>query len=358
MDQLLKDLLLKMERSKASDLYLVAESAPVMKIDGHLVSIGTKLLSAEECRQLVYQMLSPEMIEKFERKKELDYSFALSGVSRFRCNTHYQKGSVAAAFRAVPEEIPARQDLGLPKVIEEFALEPYGLVLLTGPTGCGKSTTLAVMIDIINNQRDCHIVTIEDPIEFIHHHHRSTIEQREVGQDTLSFNEALRRVLRMAPDVILLGEMRDLESIATAVTAAETGHLVLSTLHTNDAVQAIDRIIDVFPPGQQEQIRMQLSMALKGVVAQRLLPRADSRGRVVATEILKVTPAVSNCIRKGKTHEVYSLLEIGSEQGMKTMEASLKELVQSGQIDVQEAARLVRNPAAFGDLLGRDIQHR
>lgn len=351
MDEILKDLLLQMERRKASDLYLVAESAPVMKVDGHLVSIGHKLLSPSDCQALTYQMLTPEMIQRFEQKKELDYSFALPGVSRFRCNVHYQKGTVAVAFRAVPEEIPSRQDLNLPEIIQDFALEPYGLVLLTGPTGCGKSTTLACMIDIINANRDCHIVTIEDPIEFIHHHHRSTIEQREVGQDTHSFNEALRRVLRMAPDVILLGEMRDLESIATAVTAAETGHLVLSTLHTNDSIQAIDRIIDVFPPGQQEQIRMQLSMALRGVVAQRLLPRVGSRGRVVATEILKVTPAISNVIRKGKTHEAYSLLEIGSEYGMKTMEASLKELVLAGLIEVQDAIRLVRNPSLFTESL-------
>lgn len=335
----IKEILKTMEKKKASDLYIVAESPPVFRISGRLVASGFEFLTAEKTKDLVYQILSEELKAELEKEKELDISFNLPGISRFRVNVHYQKGSVAAAFRTVPIEIPSRDDLFLPPIIEELANEPHGLILLTGPTGCGKSTTLAVMIDYINRQRDCHIITIEDPIEFVHLHNRATIEQREVGIDTKSFPEALKRALRQDPNVILVGEMRDLETISTAITAAETGHLILSTLHTNDSVQAIDRMIDVFPAFQQEQIRLQLSLTLRGILAQRLLPRLDGKGRVVAVEILRVTPAVANIIRKGKTHEIYSMMEIGSEKGMKTMVTALKELFEKGLIAYDEFSK-------------------
>lgn len=335
----MKELLIVLEKKKASDLYIVAESPPVFRIAGHLVSSGFDFLTSEKAKELIYQLLTDDLKAEFEAERELDFSVNLPGIARFRVNVHFQKGSVAAAFRTVPIEIPSREELLLPPIIEELADEQHGLVLLTGPTGCGKSTTLAVMIDYINRTRDSHIITIEDPIEFVHLHNRSTIEQREVGIDTKSFHEALKRSLRQDPNVILVGEMRDLETISTAITAAETGHLIFSTLHTNDSVQAIDRIIDVFPPYQQEQIRLQLSLTLKGILAQRLLTRVDGKGRVVAIEILKVTPAISNIIRKGKTHEIYSMMEIGSEKGMKTMPAALKELFEKGLVAYEDYSR-------------------
>jgi twitching motility protein PilT len=335
----IRELLKMMEKKKASDLYIVADSPPVLRIGGRLVSSTFDFVNAEKAKELIYQILNEDLTRELEKEKELDCSFNLPGVARFRVNVHFQKGTVAAAFRTVPIEIPSREDLLLPPIIEELSNEPNGFVLVTGPTGSGKSTTLSVMIDYINRTRDCHIITIEDPIEYIHLHNRSTIEQREVGIDTRAFQEALKRALRQDPNVILVGEMRDLETMATAITAAETGHLVLSTLHTNDAVQAVDRMIDVFPPHQQDQIRLQLSLTLRGILSQRLLPRLDGKGRVVAVEILKVTPAVANIVRKGKTHEIYSIMEIGAEKGMKTMKTALKELFESGLIAFEEYSR-------------------
>ncbi len=336
----------------ASDILIVADNMPIMRISGKLQFIGSTALYSEQVKEMISSILTKEQIDTFEKEKELDCSFAISG-ARFRVNVHYQRGSVAAAFRTIPNEIPSIETLRLPKTIIDFAKEPRGLVLVTGPTGAGKSTTQAAMIDFINSTRSAHIITVEDPIEFIHKNKKSVIEQREIGFDTKSFPNALRHVLRQDPDVILIGEMRELETISTAITAAETGHLVISTLHTNDAVQTIDRIIDVFPPHQQNQIRMQLSLSLQGIVSQQLLPTADGIGQVVAVEVLKVNSAVRNIIRKGTTQDLYSIMEIGSKHGMQTMDNALKELVKEGIITMQTAIERAVNPENFEKMLAK-----
>ncbi len=321
----------------ASDLLIIADSPLMIRRGGKLSLLNEKPLSAEESKKLIYSLLTEDQQTRFEKEKELDSSYHLQGVSRFRVNAHYQRGSVAASLRTIPEQIPSLESLRLPAAATDFIKEPRGLVLVTGATGSGKSTTQAAMIDVINHSRSCHIITIEDPIEFIHNNDRSVIEQREVGFDTDSFTNALNRVLRQNPDVILIGEMRELDTISTAVTAAETGHLVISTLHTNDAVQTIDRIVDVFPPHQQNQIRIQLSMTLQGVICQQLIPRSDGMGLVVAAEVLKVNPAVRNIIRKGSTQEIYSMMEIGVKQGMQTMDMALRDLYRDGLIKYEDA---------------------
>lgn len=331
----------------ASDLIIVAGSPPILRVNGILSATGTANLSADESRTLAYQLLSKEQIQDFEARKELDSSFDLKGYARFRVNVHYQRGTVAAALRLIPADIPLLEDLRLPKIVSEFAALERGLVLVTGPTGSGKTTTQACMLDIINNSSSRHIITIEDPIEYVHMNKKSIIEQREVGIDTESFNAALKRVLRQNPDVILVGEMRDLETIQTALTAAETGHLVISTLHTNDAVQSIDRIIDVFPPHQQSQIRMQLSLSLQGIIAQQLIPRMDKKGMIVATEVMMATSAVRNLIRKASTHEIYSMLEIGAKYGMQGMDTSLKNLYKNKMISYDEALAHAINQEHF-----------
>jgi twitching motility protein PilT len=275
----------------------------------------------------------------------------MRGEARFRVNVYFQRDSIGAAFRLIPYEIKSLEELGLPPQVGDFARIPRGLILVTGPTGSGKSTTLASLVDIVNTERYCHIMTVEDPIEFLHHHKLSAVSQREVGVDTQSFSEALKHVLRQDPDVILVGEMRDLETISTAITAAETGHLVFATLHTQDAPQTIDRIIDVFPPTQQQQIRVQLSTTLQGVVTQQLLPTADGNGRVVATEILWVTSAVRHLIREGKVHQIYSVMQTGSQHGMQTMDASVAELVLQGRISSQQATEMAHNADEMSRLL-------
>jgi twitching motility protein PilT len=340
----LVELLKRALQAGASDVILSADTTPHFRIHGELGKAGGAALDGEATKKLVYGLLSEGQVARFERDRELDFSFTLDGKHRFRGNVFFQRGTVAAAFRLIPSEIPALEALNLPPVIEEFALSPQGLILVTGPTGHGKSTTQAAMLQAINRKRKAHVITIEDPIEFLHANASSVIEQREVGDDTRSFAEALKHVLREAPDVILVGEMRDPESIACALTAAETGHLVIATVHTNDAVQALDRLLDSFPPHQQGQVRSQMSLSLLGVVAQRLVPRKDGQGRIPAVEVLRNTSAVAHLIREEKTHQLYAVLETQAREGMRTLDAALKDLYLKGLIEYDEARRRMRNP--------------
>jgi len=339
----MKSLLAETKERNASDLHIVAGAAPVFRIDGDLVPVDGFKLTPEITRSFVYEMITEEQKKTFEKKGYLDFSFSFSGVGRFRVNAHLQRGSVAAAFRLIPINPPPFSELGLPKVILDLALRPKGLVLVTGPTGSGKSTTLAAMIDTINEERPVHIITIEDPIEYLHLHKKAVIEQIELGMDTPSFALALKYAMRQDPDVILVGEMRDLETIATAITAAETGHLVLATLHTRDAAQTVNRIIDVFPSHQQTQVRIQLASSLQGIIAQTLLTRKGGKGRVAAAEILINTIAIGNLIRSQKAHELHTYIQSGRQHGMKTMADSLAELVQKDVVSREEAARLTND---------------
>jgi twitching motility protein PilT len=329
----------------ASDLHLTASRPPMVRIRGELIPSGFDTeLTPDDTKALIYSILTDDQKAKFEEEHELDFSIGIPGVSRFRVNVFMQRGCVSGVFRTIGENIPSCEELGLGEPIKQLAMLPRGLVCVTGPTGSGKSTTLAAMINLVNQEKDGHIITIEDPIEFLHPHIRSTINQRELGSDTFSFPRALKSVLREDPNVILVGEMRDLETIAAALTLAETGHLVLSTLHTQDAASTVDRIIDVFPPYQQEQIRVMLAATLKGVVSQVLLPKLDGQGRVAAREVLVVTPAISALIREGKTHQVYSAIQTGATYGMCTMEKSLAELFQAGLISADDALSKSNHP--------------
>ncbi|MGB9887035.1 MAG: type IV pilus twitching motility protein PilT [Moorellales bacterium] len=326
----------------ASDVHITVGLPPVFRIHGQLrrqdhLPVVTPLVAEQVLRSLVPE----ELYQRFQKTGDLDFAYSLAGVGRFRVNAFKQRGSVGLAMRLINTRIPTLEELGLPAVVAELARRPKGLVLVTGPTGSGKSTTLAAMIGLINRERACHIVTLEDPIEYVHRHGKSVINQREVGSDTLSFGQGLRAALREDPDVIMVGEMRDLETISTAITAAETGHLVLASLHTASAAQTVDRIIDVFPPHQQSQIRVQLADTLEGIVAQQLLARADRPGRVVAVEVLVATPAVRNLIREGKSHQLLSVMQTGARYGMCTMEASVRELVRQGKVTAEEAARVL-----------------
>lgn len=340
----IKELFELVDKEKASDLLISAGAPPMLRVNGYLYRTKHDALSPDQTHELVYGFLTKEQKEEFEANKELDFSLASGRKHRFRVNVFLQKQAVTAALRPIPERIPAIKELGLPEVIEDFAEVKQGLLLVTGPTGHGKTTTLASIIDLINERRACHVITIEDPIEYVHQHKRSIVDQREVGEDTKSFPAALRTVLRQAPDVILIGEMRDLETIQAALRAAETGHLVLATLHTNDAIQTVDRIIDVFPGDQQQQIRFQLSMTLLAIISQRLLPRADGEGRILAYELLKNNVAIANLIREGKTHQVYSVLETSVKDGMVTMDKAIKKLYLEGVISYDDAIAHVRNP--------------
>ncbi|NPV28502.1 MAG: type IV pilus twitching motility protein PilT [Firmicutes bacterium] len=319
-------------RRGASDLHLTVGIPPVLRLNGYLVPLEFPPLTVPDTEKIARSLLTEEQWKRFISEGEIDLAYSLPGVSRFRVNAYRQRGSCALAIRVVPTRVPTFEELGLPEVVKSLARRPKGLILVTGPTGSGKTTTLAAMIDLINNERHCHIITLEDPIEYIHQHRKSIVNQREIGADTASFASGLRAALRQDPDVILVGEMRDLETIATAITAAETGHLVLSTLHTVDATQTVDRIIDVFPPHQQQQIRIQLAATLQGVIAQQLLPRADGKGRVLALELMVATPAVKNLIREGKTHQLISTIQTGGKYGMQTLESSLRRLCESGLI--------------------------
>ena len=331
-------------KENASDLLIGAGSPPILRVNGQLLRTKGDALTPEQSAKLILDILTPDQRRTFDEKRELDLSLAVGRKHRYRVNVYLQKQAVTAAFRPIPEEIPKWDEMGLPDYVPKVAQARQGLVLVTGPTGHGKTTTQAIIIDIINNTRACHVITIEDPIEYVHFHKKSIVDQREVGVDTHTFGDALKYVLRQDPDVILVGEMRDLETIQAALRAAETGHLVLATLHTNDAIQTVDRIVDVFPAGQQQQIRFQLSMVLLAILSQRLLARSDSDGRVIAVELLINTPAIANMIREGKTHQVLGTMETAAKDGMITMDKSVKDLYLEGLISYDEARSHMRNP--------------
>jgi twitching motility protein PilT len=343
-----------MVQAGASDLHLTSGAPPTVRVSGSLQPLaGFPALMPESLRRSIYSVLTQKQREKFETDLELDTSYSVRGLARFRVNLYQQRESLGAAFRLIPYEIKPLEQLGVPPVVANFAGLPRGLVLVTGPTGSGKSTTLAAIIDLANRTRADHIMTVEDPIEFLHRHKRALVNQREVGEDTHSFAAALKHVLRQDPDIILVGEMRDLETISVALTAAETGHLVFATLHTQDAAQTIDRVIDVFPAHQQAQVRTQLAGALQGVVSQTLCKRADAPGRVVATEVLVATPAVRNLVREGKTHQIYSAMQAGAQQGMHTLDQHLAELVKAGRISYETGLERAHHAEDFNRLTGR-----
>lgn len=330
-------LLEEVVKKKASDLHLQVGLAPMLRVDGALAAVpGAPVLTEDSIESLIFAILDDEQKQILLKDKEFDFSFAFGDLGRFRVNAFHERGNLAAALRLIPNELLSTEQLGLPKVVENFANYPRGLVLVTGPTGSGKSTTLAALVDKINSERATHIVTIEDPIEFTHKSKKSVIVQREVHYDTYSFSAALRSSLRQDPDVVLIGEMRDLETIAAAITIAETGHLVFATLHTNSAAQSIDRMIDVFPPHQQPQVRAQLSNILMAICSQRLIPTIGG-GRVAAAEILVATPAVRNIIREGKSHQLDAVIQTGAEHGMQSMDKTLVSLIHSGTITYEEA---------------------
>lgn len=346
----IRDLLLLSIEKKASDLHLTENEPPILRLDGKLSRTTNVALNREDLKKMIYSVLSNNQKEMLEKDLELDFSVALPGLDRFRVNVHIQKGAVEAAFRRVPLKIPSIEQLGLAPIVIDLARKSNGLVLVTGPTGMGKTTTLAAIIDLINNEKECLIICIEDPIEFIHTNKKSVVKQREVYTDTHSFAQALRHALRQDPNVIVVGEMRDLETISTALTAAETGHLVLATLHTPDAPQTIERIIDVFPPYQQQQVRLQLANCLQGVVSQLLLPTASGQGRILSTEIMVGTSGIRNLIREQEIEQIATLMQTGSQYGMKTMDKSLKELYQKGLITLDVAMSRVKNPEEFKQL--------
>ena len=322
----------------ASDLHISTGTPPRLRINGHLAPINEQPLAAAETKALCYSILTDSQKHKFEEQNELDLSFGVKGLCRFRANVFMQRGAVAGAFRMIPFKMRTFRELGLPSIISDLAKKPRGLILVTGPTGSGKSSTLAAIIDKINSERHEHIMTIEDPIEYLHSHKSCLVNQREVNSDTTSFKDALRYVLRQDPDVVLIGEMRDLETIEAALTVSETGHLTLATLHTNSAVQTINRIIDVFPAHQQEQIRVQLSFVLEGIIAQQLIPKKNGDGRVLAVEVFVPNPAIRNLIREDKTHQLYSMMQTGqSKFGMLTMNQSLFALYKKGELTYDDA---------------------
>jgi twitching motility protein PilT len=348
------DLLENMVARGASDLHVTVGAEPTVRVMGQLERLREfDRLSPDETQRLLYRMLSTEQQKHLEVKRQIDVSYSIPGLARFRVNVYFQRESIGAAFRMIPAELKTLADLGMPKVISELGQKPRGLVLVTGPTGSGKSTTLAALIDEINESRADHIMTIEDPIEFLHRHKRCIVNQREIGPDATSFAEALRGALRQDPDVILLGEMRDLETIATALTAAETGHLVFATLHTQDAPSTVDRLIDVFPAAQQEQVRVQIAATLQGVVTQTLLPRLDGAGRVPAVEILLPDDAVRNLIRQAKIEQVYSVMQTGTQRGMQTLEQHLADLVAHGIVAVDVALQRSSRPEQLEGVLKR-----
>jgi len=359
MDVDFAEVLLEVVDRRASDLHLTAGAPPMVRVRGRLVPLdGYPALTPTDTREVVYSILSNSQRQKLENNWQIDFAYQIPGRARFRVNAYFQRSAVGAAFRLIPFEITPLEALGLPPAVAEFANKPRGLVLVTGPTGSGKSTTLASLVDVINESREQHIMTIEDPIEFLHQHKKCIVNQRELGSDAISFAEALKAALRQDPDVILVGEMRDLETIGTAITAAETGHLVFATLHTQDTPQTIDRIIDVFPSGQQAQVRAQLSVALQGIMTQMLLPTADGAGRCVAAEILVPTPAVRNLIREAKSHQIYSVLQTGAAHGMQTMDSALAQLVRAEKITRQLAEANAHSLEELRRLIGGAPSHQ
>jgi twitching motility protein PilT len=346
------DVLLEVIERDASDLHLTAGAPPMVRLHGKLVALDYPKLTPQMTREVVYSILTNDQRQRLENDWQIDFAYMIPGKGRFRVNAYFQRAALGAAFRLIPSSMPTLSSLCLPPVLEEFTKKPRGFVLVTGPTGSGKSTSLAAMLDLINETRQEHIMTIEDPIEFMHMHKSCVVNQRELGGDAKSFALALKAALRQDPDVILVGEMRDLETISTALTAAETGHLVFATLHTQDTAQTVDRIIDVFPSEQQGQVRVQLSVALQGIVTQQLLPRADGEGRVVAAEVLVPTPAIRNLIREGKTHQIYSALQTGAQVGMQTMDTSLAQLVRENKITRELAEARSSAPEELRRLMG------
>jgi len=330
-------------RKNASDLHVAVGIPPIIRVDGELLATNYTAFDAHSSQRMVYDILTDEQIQAFESTYELDCSYALAKIARFRVNIFRDRGTVAGAFRLIPAKIPTVRELNLPLVLEDLSRKPRGLVLVTGPTGSGKSTTLAAMIGLINTESSRHIITIEDPIEYLHTHKRCIVNQRELGQDTKSFQMALREALREDPDVILVGEMRDLETMQLAITAAETGHLVFATVHTNNAAQTVDRIVDVFPTGQQEQIRIMLSNNLEAVVSQQLLSRAGMPGRIAAIEVMTASPAIRNLIREAKAHQITSIIQTSAHLGMQTMDQCLKDYYQRGLITYEEAIARAMN---------------
>ena len=351
----LRTLLQEVIQRGASDLHITVGEIPKLRVDGDLVDSAVKhVLTPKDTLGLAYSILTEAQKKRFETDDELDFSFGVQNLSRFRGNCYKQRGCVALAIRQIPYEIKSVSELGLPPMVTKFAEKPRGLVLVTGPTGSGKSTTLAALVDKINRERKGHIITVEDPIEFIHRHQNCMVNQREVGADTKSFAAGLKYALRQDPDVILIGEMRDLETIAAALTIAETGHLVLATLHTNSAAESVNRIIDAFPAHQQSQIRAQLAFVLEGVVTQSLLPRARGRGRVAAAEVMVCTPAIRAVIRDEKVHQIYSLLQAGKKHGMQTMNDALQMLYLKGEVTLEDALKRSSDPAELLKAVGED----
>jgi twitching motility protein PilT len=339
-----------------SDLHLTTNTPPQVRVHGHLQRLTQPDLTPSETKQLVYSVLTDAQKKRFEETQELDFSFGIKGLARFRCNVFNQRGAVAAVYRLIPEKIRSFGELGLPPVLATLAERPRGLVLVTGPTGSGKSTTLAAMLDKINSERHDHILTIEDPIEYIHQHKSCLVNQREIHSDTLGFSNALRAALREDPDIVLIGEMRDLETVEAALKIAETGHLTFGTLHTNSAAQTINRIIDIFPSGQQSQIRTQLSLVLEGIVCQALLPKADGKGRVASLEILVPTPAIRNLIRDDKVHQIYGAMQTGQEKlGMQTANQSLATLYQKRLITLEAAMTSSSNRDELQEMINRGV---
>ena len=352
----LPDLLKLLVEREGSDLHITTNSPPQIRVHGHLQRLQMPEMQPAETKQLVYSVLTDSQKKRFEETQELDFSFGIKGMARFRCNVFNQRGAVAAVYRLIPEKIRTFGELGLPAVLATLAERPRGLVLITGPTGSGKSTTLAAMLDKINSERYDHILTIEDPIEYIHPHKNCLVNQREVHSDTVSFTNALRAALREDPDIVLIGEMRDLETVESALKIAETGHLTFGTLHTNSAAQTINRIIDIFPANQQAQIRTQLSLVLEGIVCQALRPKADGKGRVCSLEILVPTPAIRNLIRDDKVHQIYGAMQTGQEKlGMQTANQSLASLYQKRLVSLEVALAASSNKDELQDMINRGV---
>jgi twitching motility protein PilT len=353
----LRSLLEEMIERGASDLHITAGERPKLRVDGHITDSSTDfILTPKDTLQLTYSILTENQKKRFETEDELDFSFGIQNLARFRGNVYRQRGCVALAIRQIPFKILTFEDLRLPPVVKSLSERPRGLVLVTGPTGSGKSTTLAAMLDKINKERRGHILTIEDPIEFIHRHQGCMVNQREVGADTQSFSRALKYAMRQDPDVILVGELRDLETIQAALTIAETGHLCMATLHTNSCAETINRIIDVFPAHQQPQVRAQLAFTLEGVVTQQLLPKARGRGRSMAAEIMVCTPAIRACIRDDKVHQIYSIMQAGKKHGMQTLNDALRELYLQREVTLEECVRASSDPNEFLKSVGESVQ--
>ncbi len=342
-DKLLEEAHLK----KASDMHITVGVEPIFRINGALIKADHFKLKPADTEEMFKSITTAEQQQRFNELGEIDFSYSLSGYGRFRVNAFRQRSTIAIVLRLVADKVPTLEDLKHPEIMKTLSLKPRGLVLVTGPTGSGKSTTLAAMINLINQTEAAHIITMEDPIEYLHRHNKSIVNQREVNTDSISFANALRAALREDPDVILVGEMRDAETVSTAITAAETGHLVFATLHTSDAAQTIDRIIDTFPPHQQQQVKSQLSMILQGIISQQLLPLKDGSGRIAALEILVATPAIRNLIREGKTHQILSSVQTGAKYGMQTMDMALRDLVQKNLVEFEVALSLASDPDTF-----------